>query len=257
MLETKHHIRGNLCHDHGVFVACNGTYRFNEAAHTILESKGISPHEFIKSIISVDTTKPFDGEIELNADVRGNITVTGIDVIHEPTGAKISEITRFIDFKNQTVEHVYLELDSQYQNAGVVKSIFKEALPFYDKLGIQKIELYANHDAGGYAWAKYGFKPTKSKEIDKILTHCQTKIESLMQDSPNPILQSVSKILSNKSLDVFTQIANLKTHELDKVLFKDNPKMTLSKFLLLQSEWHGEMGLSGESRKYLEQYLKA
>lgn len=58
------------------------------------------------------------------------------------------------------VKHDFLEIFPEYQGKGIAKEILLKQMMFYRQAGIQKIEIDASLEIGGYAWAKYGFLPT-------------------------------------------------------------------------------------------------
>lgn len=60
------------------------------------------------------------------------------------------------------VSHSYFALNAKYQGHGIAKSIFREAIPQYQKLGFKEVRVGAGLSQGGYAWAKYGFVPDKT-----------------------------------------------------------------------------------------------
>lgn len=78
---------------------------------------------------------------------------------------QVGSISRkFYDKKGSTpayVYHDYFELDSKFQGQGIAKSIFRKAIPEYAKMGYKEVHVGAGLSEGGYAWAKYGFVPTK------------------------------------------------------------------------------------------------
>lgn len=44
---------------------------------------------------------------------------------------------------------------------GVGKEMLASNVAFYQKMGLDAVEVHANIDVGGYAWAKYGYVPTQ------------------------------------------------------------------------------------------------
>lgn len=55
------------------------------------------------------------------------------------------------------VDHELFSLDRKMQGQGVSRKVFKALYEQYRVAGVERIELYANIDIGGYAWARYGF----------------------------------------------------------------------------------------------------
>ena len=68
-------------------------------------------------------------------------------------------IRRVYNAETKTMEHDIFEInDTEKQGRGVSKAVHRALMPIYEKLGIEKIDLYAAEQNGGYTWAKYGFR---------------------------------------------------------------------------------------------------
>jgi GNAT superfamily N-acetyltransferase len=76
----------------------------------------------------------------------------------EPVG----EIFRTFNDFEKVVRHESFWLEDDYQGRGVAKDVFREAMPFYQRIGMKRIEVIASSSGGGYAWARYGFVPDRS-----------------------------------------------------------------------------------------------
>lgn len=57
------------------------------------------------------------------------------------------------------VEHVLFE--AKTTGGGAAKALFRTSLGVYKALGVEAIMVHANLDVGGYAWAKFGVRPTQ------------------------------------------------------------------------------------------------
>lgn len=64
-----------------------------------------------------------------------------------------------------SVEHHVLDLPKHMQGKGGAKELLSNSQHFYDKHGVDKIELTAGLDIGRYAWARMGFT-ARSKDVD-------------------------------------------------------------------------------------------
>jgi len=106
-------------------------------------------------------------------DVTDN-SITVFGEFRDDDDNKIGEYTRTIDFLNGTASSDYLSLHTQ--GAGAAKQFLAANVAMYEKLGISSVEVHANIDVGGYAWAKYGYVPEESSwrslqgEMDDRLT---------------------------------------------------------------------------------------
>ena len=87
------------------------------------------------------------------------------------------QMTRSIDFDKNEASHDYLKLPSSQTGKGEAKTLLSSQVALYQKLGLDRVQVHANIDVGGYAWAKYGFTPTPnswSNLSDKL----QAKIDA-------------------------------------------------------------------------------
>jgi hypothetical protein len=66
---------------------------------------------------------------------------------------------------NGVVSHDYFKIDQKLQGNDFGKQLFRNQISLYKKLNVKKIEVHANIDVGGYAWAKYGFTAKKDSYI--------------------------------------------------------------------------------------------
>lgn len=60
---------------------------------------------------------------------------------------------------NLIVHHDLFTVPESKQGQGIGKAFLKSSFDEYKKLGVKQVEVFANIDVGGYAWAKFGFKP--------------------------------------------------------------------------------------------------
>lgn len=77
--------------------------------------------------------------------------------------------------KGNSVYHDYLRLPKEVQGGGLTKRMFQKLYKQYKAGGITKINVTANIDVGGYAWARYGFSATNRSEVSKIINASKNK----------------------------------------------------------------------------------
>lgn len=109
----------------------------------------------------------------------------------------------------------------------MAKSVLRSNFALYDRLKIDKVDLYAAITVGGYAWAKYGWQlESKDKKVvDAILKAKGPKMNWALSD----LRQKVEK---------------------------DGKETTLGKALLLGTRWAGTFDRHDPaSMKRLERYL--
>lgn len=95
-------------------------------------------------------------EVSIMSYPNGNFNIT-----LESSGVTID---RFVNVKKGKIEHSLFELPYRLQGAGLANHVMKASIDMGDKLGIDKIELGANIDVGGYAWLRKGFFPDMGAE---------------------------------------------------------------------------------------------
>jgi hypothetical protein len=70
--------------------------------------------------------------------------------------------TREINFRTNSAESSYFKVKNEEQGSGLGKQFLAANIAIYQKLGLDQVDVHANIDVGGYAWAKYGYVPTES-----------------------------------------------------------------------------------------------
>jgi hypothetical protein len=89
-----------------------------------------------------------------------------IDGRLEQDGKEIGTYQRDINLKDNKAFSAYFQLKKNAQGGNVGKKLLAANVAMYQKLGLDKVEVTANIDVGGYAWAKYGYVPTQSSWRD-------------------------------------------------------------------------------------------
>lgn len=130
---------------------------------------GVAPAEF---------KNQFLGGIDATMNIRtiddGNIWEIKGSILKN--GTAIGSYTREIDLERRTAESSYFKLNGSYTGAKGDKPYGKILLAgnvaVYQKMGIDTLKVYANIDVGGYAWAKYGYVPTRSSwdELSNLIS---------------------------------------------------------------------------------------
>lgn len=98
-----------------------------------------------------------------NVRFTSAVSISGDDVSINYNGGDGTRITR--NFKKGAdgkywVYHAYFRAGSQ--GNGAAKALFRTSLGVYQSMGVTKVGVTANLDVGGYAWAKFGFKPDRT-----------------------------------------------------------------------------------------------
>jgi len=178
-----------------------------------------------------------------NITFRSRILSAGYGTISmELTGAnakgEIFDLSRnFMLHKGQrTVKHEYFKIPKDLQGKGISKKVFQALYEQYQNAKVERIEVFANIDIGGYTWARYGF--SFKNEVDRRM-----------------IVNRAQRAFSGKTLDAFNAFW---------ATVKDVPVFPLQAFtqtpwgkkVLLGSNWDGYIDLTDANQRTLfENYL--
>lgn len=109
------------------------------------------------------------------------------------------------DGNNKIVSHDIFELPDVLQGKGISRRIFKELFSEYESIGIDRVEVLANMDVGGYCWGRYGFS-AKTSEIKDLVQRRFSEGVISQND-----FEEVSEILKMSGPNIrMDEIANLK-----------------------------------------------
>lgn len=136
---------------------------------------------------------------------NANLTYDGeyIDSKGNKQNPYLSKMFRMEDDK-KVVYHDVFNLPSELQGKGLSKSVFRELFKSYESMGIDRVEILANMDVGGYCWGRYGFS-AKTSEI-KDLVQRRFSEEVISQND----FEDVSEILKMSGPNIrMNEIANL------------------------------------------------
>jgi hypothetical protein len=127
------------------------------------------------------------------------------------------------------------------QGTGLAKNVLADSFETYQQLGVDKIQTYANKDVGGYAWAKFGFKASDPRELEKQLVK---KIRSLPIAHRTEAMVILAEHRNDPKLPWY--IAGIHAGD-----------VPVGKNLLLGTEWAGTLDMSDqESVDRFKHYVK-
>ena len=107
------------------------------------------------SVIGIDTSK-----------VNLRVTDDGFTIYNDDNSIYIDR--QFTD-GGKKVYHAHFEItDSAKQGMGTAKKIIRASMPLYEKIGAERIELFASLDNGGYTWARMGFHASHGQALSAI-----------------------------------------------------------------------------------------
>jgi hypothetical protein len=133
-----------------------------------LDLKSLSPqleYDTTRSVIEIDTADVDNDTGELLTKVNFNLQYTDRSESREKAGINRNifrglRTTESGESVPRTyVEHTEFSLPESVKDAGIAADVTRRSLELYGKEGmnLDEIKLHANIDAGGYAWASYGY----------------------------------------------------------------------------------------------------
>ncbi len=130
-----------------------------------------------------------------------------------------------------------LNLEPSIQGRGLARKLLANSRRLYQQLGVTKVDICASLTVGGYAWAKYGFKPHPGRETRKLLGEVRDRL--LQIPLPKETRSRLNRLLKLGRPEVIWAISDLR-----------HPKITvrrrqleLGKALLLGTSWKGSLDL--------------
>jgi len=141
-------------------------------------------------------------------------------------------MTRSIDFASGTVKHDFLRLSPELQNTRIGRRLLAAQVRQYQAMGLRRIELDANIDVGGYAWARYGFRP---KDVDAFRRMVNRRVDDLNLNEDQ--LNAVANALN--SPEPAWMVSDLRV-----MVTYNGRRVTLGKALLLDQWWGGFIDLN-------------
>lgn len=124
-----------------------------------------SPEHIARQIYDADLGNGFSSTVDhhdIESHGAGGFVDTYIGgTINRKDGLKVGYFKRHFytdDDGKLVANHEELFLDPQYQGRGLADRFNSHAISKYQKYGVDRIELEAAADVGGYAWARQGFR---------------------------------------------------------------------------------------------------
>ena len=133
--------------------------------------------------------------------------------------------------------HDLFVIPPEFGGSGLGKRAFQEFLKVYQDIGINNINVHANIDVGGYAWARYGFVPDKEdwNDIRKAKAKFNRWAES--RDIPKEAKEDMAEIFAKKDPTAMWEIADYE-HKGKKI----------GKDFLLGKDWVGDIDVTNDGQ---------
>lgn len=225
--------------------------RYNEEYIQAMSKQGI----IFKSedLIDIMTNSPYNrlDVVRLNENIQNIFTKQGVtDLkcrmrVSKKGGVHLSWTGSGVELKRdfgivdgtKVVEHELFDLDKELQGQGVSRKVFKALYEQYRVTGVERIELYANIDIGGYAWARYGFCTTNRNEAIGAI-----RFSNLTRKQEDRIMEIIDGHFNSSNAPFpMNQIARL----------------PYGKKALLGGYWEGVLDLTDtHQRRVFERYLR-
>jgi hypothetical protein len=169
-------------------------------------------------------------------DLRGPLTLEG---------KKFGAIARKIDPDVKTAYHSLLEVNDKTRGGGFVKQMTANQIDLYRKMGIERVEMLANIDVGGYAWAKYGWLPDPM-DWGNTAWALRDRLRRLAPDLDKDTLAVVQAHLNDHDPHAIWDLSDIK----NPWQHQDwDPKInTVGKAMLSGNNWHGTLLLNDEQQ---------
>lgn len=146
--------------------------------------------------------------------------------IHDRNGNQIGDVSRIVEADGHTVHHDALILLPEFQGQGFATRFNQHAENAYRANGIDRIELYANVDVGGFAWARAGYDFRSGRERDRVAHRAEQMMAQF-----NPDVQArIRTILDDPN---FTPL------QMAMVGWQQGATLWAGKRIMLGAGWHG------------------
>jgi hypothetical protein len=109
-------------------------------------------------------------DISVARDRERSDTIVVKGKIRDGAGRDVGIFARSLSFERgkPVVGHELLRMDGDVQGQGFAQAFNAQAFDWYRQSGVEKVELLANADVGGYAWARAGYDWSGTEDTDEI-----------------------------------------------------------------------------------------
>lgn len=221
-----------------------------KAVHGASKFLGMSPVEFRDRILAGVDLTPFTGGARVAAvydDFEKSLSFSLKLSAAQGDVVALRTVRPDPDTGSLFATHSQLTVPAALQGSGIGKQLSAAMLRLYDHLGVTDIELTANIDVGGYAWAKYGFVPASTTDWQSLMAGIKSRWENglrqLATTQLDPVkVANIDSILSALSASTdpsdILVVANLR----DEIAV-GGVGQPLGKRFLLGTLWHGRLDL--------------
>jgi hypothetical protein len=155
-------------------------------------------------------------------------------------GASIGEIDRSLSHDTGVAQHGGFRLNGT-RGVETAKHVLRQNIAYYRQLGLSRVEMYAGLDRGGYAWAKYGFAPTRDW-WDALRPMLRDRISVPALNIATADRQAILNLLENGDPRTVWDIADSRMP-----VSVVSGTLPLGKLLLSGTSWKGSLDLNDAS----------
>lgn len=227
-----------------------------------------------EKMLSQDLPRGTEIDIRINSRGSGTVRMKGKNIDEE----------RSFHLGQRVVNAGYMAVSKQ--DKGIGRNIMRNEIEFFAACGANKFKIYAALEAGGYAWARFGFLPEDPGEVKSTITKRFKRLLPIMKKKEIDALQGIIDFdnpkdiwnLADLPLDVAPRLRQVfkdavdgdkDAKKLSKKLLKIpyvmkslfNKKalaepQNLGRVLLARSEWDGYLNFTDkEQMARVEQYV--
>lgn len=224
--------------------------RYDEAYLTSMRDKGIRFNDTTATRLADSPFNRLD-VVKLNDNIQGVFAKQGFSDLSltvsesrdrlmlswQGHGVSLQRMF-FVDSEGRkVVDHELFSLPKELQGKGISKQIFRALYEQYRVAGVQRMEVFANIDVGGYTWARYGFcAKDRNTAIDAI---------------------RFSALTTRQKKRIMTLIDDHFAASSDPFPMNKIARLPYGKKALLGSDWEGVLDLTDtQQRRVFERYLR-
>jgi hypothetical protein len=205
--------------------------------------KGVDPHEFVDGLTSGIKS---DGDLKHLTAPGNRHSLNFESKLYNDWGTPIGTLSRILRMDDKSVYHDGLSINTSGRGLG--KKLLASQINLYNKLGLNRADLFADAEIGGYAWAKYGWLPTKNWWEGTLRDNLNQRL-NFFPAVRTDLKMAVKKLIKSNDPRSIWPIADLKepvvldpNRERSPGLIK--PVAPMGKALLLNNHWDGALDLT-------------
>jgi GNAT superfamily N-acetyltransferase len=206
----------------------------------------LEPGRFFQSLIGNSGLTVGQTEVGLEtqgADLCSVDYTLGFDC--PKSGEEVGQMSRQITFPKDSapeVYHAYFRLAPELQSQGLGKSLLAQSVELYDQIGVESVSVDAGLSVGGYAWAKYGFKPDSPAEAKRLFDQVRDRLDEA--SVPNRTRRLVQNLLKDNKPEAIWALSDLA-----QPVEHRGETTSLGKALLMGTGWYGQLELQNPAAR--------